>query len=86
MQTCMHAFRVPCVGRACAVIAPVGTSATRPLSYSGRLGLSVARSTCLAAAGSEMTRKLEVGPADHVERLCVRFSCYTPNFRLLRTS
>lgn len=39
------------------------TSATRPLLYSGLLGLSVARSTCFAAAGSEMTRKLDAGPA-----------------------
>jgi hypothetical protein len=28
------------------------------------LGLSLARSTCLAAAGSLMTRKLLAGPAD----------------------
>ena len=39
------------------------TSATSPLTYSGWFGLSVARSTCFAAAGSEMTRKLETGPA-----------------------
>lgn len=38
------------------------TSATSPLSYMLRLLLSVERSTCLAAAGSEMTRKLLTGP------------------------
>lgn len=55
---------VPCDEGNWGAMAETGrrTSATRPLTYSGRLGLSVARSTCLAAAGSDTTRKLDTGP------------------------